>query len=444
MTPETWPPALSQITASCLKNASVADPVGVVAFEEAAIALASRRRPVCAYVYDLAHLRRHARLTRTSLPPGTRLLYAVKANAEPAVLRTLASVVDGFEVASAGEMEKVRAVSATARVAFGGPGKTEAELARALDLGVEVVHVESVNELLRLEEAARRAFRPIDALLRVNVADGLPAATLTMGGPTQFGIDEAQLPEAVDAARRCGAVTLRGFHLHLVSNQLDASAHARLVGRYVDRAMSWAEEHGVALSMMNAGGGFGVAYAQPVRLFDIRLFGAQLHEELARRPASAGLTLVFESGRFLVASAGAYLAEVLDLKINHGRHFAVVRGGTHHFRLPASWGHSHPFRVVPTGDSGRCQSEISDCLVTVVGQLCTPKDVLARNVPVRRLRIGDVLVFHHAGAYGWSISHHDFLSHPHPEVVLLDEEQVSGSAGTSASRLGRARWSDVK
>jgi 2-[(L-alanin-3-ylcarbamoyl)methyl]-2-hydroxybutanedioate decarboxylase len=190
----------------------------------------------------------------------------------------------------------------------------------------------------------------------------------------------------------------------------------------------------MALSMVNAGGGFGVAYADPVRLFDIRLFGMQLDEELASRPGSAGLTVVFESGRFLVASAGAYLAEVLDLKVNHGRCFAVVRGGTHHCRLPASWGHSHPFRVVPNG-GGRSRSEISDCLVTVVGQLCTPKDVLARDVPVRRLRIGDVLVFHHAGAYGWSISHHDFLSHPHPDVLLLDEGGVPGSANTIAGRV---------
>jgi 2-[(L-alanin-3-ylcarbamoyl)methyl]-2-hydroxybutanedioate decarboxylase len=224
----------------------VPDPVAVdlAAFEEAARVLASRGRPVCAYIYDLAHLRRHARLARTSLPPGARLLYAVKANAEPAVLRTLTAVVDGFEVASAGEMEKVRAVSSTATIAFGGPGKTDAELARAIDLGVDVVHVESMNELRRLEDAARRASRPTDVLLRVNLADGLPGATLTMGGPTQFGIDEAQLPEAVDAARRCGTLTLRGFHLHLVSNQLDASAHARLVGRYVDRSVSWAREHG--------------------------------------------------------------------------------------------------------------------------------------------------------------------------------------------------------
>lgn len=394
-------------------------------FEESAHALASAARPVCAYVYDLAHLRRQAEYARRSLPPGSRLLYAVKANAEAAVLQALVPVVDGFEVASGGEIERVRKASADAPIAFGGPGKTEAELARALEQGVEVVHVESVNELARLEEAGRRQRRRVEVLLRVNLSEGLPGATLTMGGPTQFGIEEAQLPAAVDLARQCRWASLRGFHFHLLSNQLDPLAHAGLVARYLDHSLAWASEHGIPLSMINAGGGFGVDYAHPGRQFDVALFAGRLEAELANRPGARGVTLVFECGRFLAASAGAYVVEVIDLKVNHGRHFAIVRGGTHHFRLPASWGHSHPFRVVALDERrpGSSRPEFHDCLLTVAGQLCSPKDVLARDVAVERVRVGDVLVFDHAGAYGWSISHHDFLSHPHPDVVLLDDPE---------------------
>ena len=122
-----------------------------------------------------------------------------------------------------------------------------------------------------------------------------------------------------------------------------------------------------------------------------------------------------------MAPWGAYVTEVLDVKSNHGACFAVVRGGTHHFRLPASWGHSHPFTVIPVDEwaypfprpGGRGRP------VTVAGELCSPKDVLARDVPVDEVRAGDLLWFHHAGAYGWSISHHDFLSHPHPRRVFI-------------------------
>ena len=130
-----------------------------------------------------------------------------------------------------------------------------------------------------------------------------------------------------------------------------------------------------------------------------------------------GADLVFEPGRFLAADAGWYAAEVLDLKRTHGRWFAVLRGGTHHFRLPAAWGYSHPFTVLPVDAlaapvrpaRGRATSTVD-----VVGELCTPRDVLARDQRVDRLRVGDVLVFGRTGAYGWDISHHDFLRHDPP------------------------------
>jgi diaminopimelate decarboxylase len=112
---------------------------------------------------------------------------------------------------------------------------------------------------------------------------------------------------------------------------------------------------------------------------------------------------------------------VLDLKQTHGRTFAVLRGGTHHFRLPAAWGYDHPFTILPVDDWADPwpRPEVRDTRVDAVGELCTPRDVLARDQPVDRLRVGDVLVFARTGAYGWDISHHDFLRHDPPEFVVL-------------------------
>jgi 2-[(L-alanin-3-ylcarbamoyl)methyl]-2-hydroxybutanedioate decarboxylase len=130
---------------------------------------------------------------------------------------------------------------------------------------------------------------------------------------------------------------------------------------------------------------------------------------------------VFELGRYLAAEAGWYAAEVLDLKRTQGRWFAVLRGGTHHFRLPAAWGYSHPFTVWPVDrwDEPYDRPQVSDVEVDAVGELCTPRDVLARGQRVDRLRVGDVLVFAKAGAYGWDISHHEFLRHPYPEMIMV-------------------------
>src|SRR5688572_22957164 len=113
--------------------------------EERVLQLArERREPLCAYLYDLPALRSHVAHVVATLPARTRFFYAVKANSEAPILRALAPLVHGFEVASAGELEKVRAVAPDAPVLFGGPGKTEAELERAVALGVTLLHVESL------------------------------------------------------------------------------------------------------------------------------------------------------------------------------------------------------------------------------------------------------------------------------------------------------------
>jgi diaminopimelate decarboxylase len=111
----------------------------------------------------------------------------------------------------------------------------------------------------------------------------------------------------------------------------------------------------------------------------------------------------------------------MDLKRNHGRWFAVLRGGTHHFRLPAAWGYSHPFTVVPIDEWAHpyARPEVRDVVVDAVGELCTPRDVLTRDQPVQRLRVGDLLVFARTGAYGWDISHHEFLRHDPPDFLVL-------------------------
>jgi diaminopimelate decarboxylase len=170
------------------------------------------------------------------------------------------------------------------------------------------------------------------------------------------------------------------------------------------------------LAYVNAGGGLGVDYTGGAA-FDL----AALRLGLAGLAPADAARLVLEPGRYLAAGAGWYAAEVLDLKRVHGRWFAVLRGGTHHFRLPAAWRYSHPFTVLPVAGWPYPfeRPEVRDVLVDAVGELCTPRDVLARGQPVSRLRVGDVLVFGNAGAYGWDISHHQFLRHPHPEFVVV-------------------------
>ncbi|MFC6081453.1 type III PLP-dependent enzyme domain-containing protein [Sphaerisporangium aureirubrum] len=348
-----------------------------------------------AYVYDLAGLDAHAAAVRRALP-DVELYYAVKANPDPALLHTLAPYTDGFEVSSGGEAAHVGSVLPGARMGFGGPGKTDAELA----LHVHRMHVESPGELRRLIGVGG----PVDALLRVNLDVPVEGASLTMGGgATPFGMDPGGVAECLGLLRGQNRVRSRGFHAHLASG-LDAPELLRLASAVLE----FAREHGGG--EVNVGGGMAVSYRRPGERFDWDAYGKGL--AALRGP---GETLRVEPGRALTAYCGWYLTRVLDVKRVHGEVFAVVTGGTHHLRTPAAKGHDQPFAVLPTGDG---TTGVSEEPVTVVGQLCTPKDVFARRA-VTTVRVGDIVAFGMAGAYAWTISHHDFLMHPRPGFHYL-------------------------
>lgn len=383
--------------------------------------------PCCAYIYDLDQLRRHAIQTIQNLPSSCQLFYAIKANSEARILQELSPIVHGFEVASGGEIEKVRAVDSDAPILFGGPGKTDEEIASAIHYRVKLLHVESLHELQRVNHIAAQMQATVPILLRVNLRGSLPSATLHMAGaPTQFGIAEEDIPKAITLAQQCPHVDLHGFHFHSISNNLDAYQHVQLIRHYITSASNWAKAFSVNLRHLNVGGGIGINYAKLECQFDWPIFTSQLDALI--RELRPGLTLLFECGRYLSAACGYYAAEVLDVKFTHGKWFTVIRGGNHHFRLPGAWQHNHPFQVVPV-DEWRFpfpRPEVCGNAMTIAGELCSPKDLLARDVPVERVRAGDILLFPYAGAYGWHISHHDFLSHPHPQMHYLSQDVATG------------------
>jgi diaminopimelate decarboxylase len=398
--------------------------------------------PLPAYVTDHAALAAHAAGVRSTLPRKVELLYAAKANPDPALLRTLRPHVDGIEVASGGELRHVAAAVPDLPVSFGGPGKTEGELALALESGVHRLHVESERELRMLAQLTERT-GPVDVLLRVNAPLRVPGAPLAMGGgPSPFGLDPSGLDDAAAFVARSPGLRLRGLHLHLASG-LAAHACADLARQAVDWALGWAARTGHRVEELDLGGGMAVDYAEPEQRFDWPAYGARLALLTERHPE---LQLKIEPGRALTAYAACYVTQVLDVKRSYGRAFAVVRGGTHHLRTPAARGHDQPCTVVPVEASPEHPGGpvVAGEPVTVVGQLCTPRDVLARDVRLPALRAGDLIVFAMAGAYAWNISHSAFLMHPPPEFVHLFpgvfpgvEESSNGGGPTRVAQTRR-------
>ncbi|WP_433477483.1 alanine racemase [Spirillospora sp. CA-142024] len=355
-----------------------------------------------AYLYDLPELEAHIRAVRAALP-DTELFYAAKANPDAEILRTLAPHVDGIEVSSGGELAHVRETLPDIRIAFGGPGKTPDELHLAQTLNVDRIHMESPRELSHIAG-------PASVLLRANLPLNTPNAALTMSGP--FGMDEDALNECARRIAETTHIDLRGVHAHLASG-LDAPAMLDLAGQIADWALPWLEAQGVDDPELNIGGGMAVDYADPDALFDWADYGQKL-------PASP--TIRIEPGRAITAYHGWYVTDVLDVKTTRGETYVILRGGTHHLRTPVTKGHNQPFKVLTTTGP--------ESPATLVGQLCTPKDVFARNVPVPPLAPGDIIAFTMAGAYAWNISHHDFLMHPKPDFHYLTGEGCHTSART--------------
>lgn len=383
--------------------------------------------PVCAYVYDLAGIQEQVRQMLGSMPGNTQLFYAIKANPDRQIIEALLPLVKGFEVASIGELLKVRAVSREVPILFGGPGKKESELRLAIEHDVSYIHVESLLELRRIiaiakerameqEQGSRqkqewelkteqryareygeeliqeqkqkqKQAQEVRILLRINLRSStLPRTKIVMGGgPSPFGIDEEAVEEAIELIRveGAGVVRLSGFHFHSLSNNMDARLHAEMIELYLQKVEQWQQQYDLPVEVVNAGGGFGVTYDGSPG-FDWPLFTSLLEQSEAReRLASRGGQLYFESGRLLVADHGYYAAEVTDIKTSHDQYFAVLRGGTHHNRLPASWGHNHPFQIMETDrwKHSFARPEVRGRRVHIVGELCTPKIAC---IPMRR------------------------------------------------------------
>ena len=422
------PAAPAPLAGSRVRALAGAFPPGtpLTAAVEAAVRELAHDGALPAYVYDLAHLRAHlVRIRAALVGTGVELLHAVKANPDAEILATVAGHVDGLEVASGGELAHVRSVAPGVPLAFGGPGKTDGELAAAVAAGVARFHVESLHELRRLDAASRAAGVRARVLLRVNLPASTGAASaeataagpaLTMGGaPSPFGMDPAEADAAARELAGLPGIEVLGVHAHLASGLGPEQCAAQAEGIAAWTA-AFAARHGIPLREVNVGGGMDVDYSTPSRTFDWEDYGARIGRVAAAHPS---VTLRIEPGRAVSAYSGWYASRVLDVKRSHGEWFAVCSGGTHHLRTPAAKGHSQPLAVLaqdawdspwerPASDGGP---------VTFVGQLCTPKDVLARAVAVPSVRAGDLVVFGMAGAYAHNISHTGFLMHPAPAVV---------------------------
>lgn len=375
------------------------------------------RTPV--FVYSRALLDARMAELRAALPARVGLNYAVKANPHPQVIAHMAPLVDGFDIASSGELALCKAAGIDPRrISFAGPGKRDDELEAAIAAGV-TLNCESEGEGARaLAIGQRLGVRPRMAV-RVNPSFVMTGSGMKMGGGAkQFGVDAERVPALARHLIAEGA-EWRGLHIFTGSQTLSADAIIEAQANVLGLAAQLAEAIGQPLPKLNMGGGLGIPYFPGDVAVDLPKVGAALADQVARLPAVlAGTELCMELGRYLVGEAGVYLTRVIDRKESHGVTFLVTDGGLHH-QLAASGNFGTVVRRnYPSAIATHYGAEATE-EVNIVGCLCTPLDRLADNAMMPRADVGDLVAVFCAGAYGASASPSAFLGHgPAAELIV--------------------------
>ncbi|EGL63789.1 diaminopimelate decarboxylase [Agrobacterium sp. ATCC 31749] len=376
------------------------------------------------FLYDNSAMRRAYRDLETALSGFADIYYSVKANPLPAIISLFRQEGAGAEIASVGEYRAaVKAGVAPDNIIFAGPGKGMTELREVIEGGIGEIHIESAEEIARIEAIGRS----VKASIRINPVPDAQAGAMRMGGKaTAFGFDEEELENVLKLFANVRHIDLVGIHIYGGTQILDADMLVSQWRHAIALAGRMAQMLGKPLETIDLGGGLGIPYftgETPLDLAKVAAAIPDLKALLKAHPLIADAHVIVEPGRFLAGPGGLYVVEVNSVKTSRGTTFVVTDGGMHH-HLAASGNLGQIVkRNYPIVAPAMMQAA-HDETATIVGPLCTPLDTLARNAALPKLKAGDLVAILQSGAYGASASPSGFLSHPAATEVLVEDGAV--------------------
>jgi diaminopimelate decarboxylase len=374
--------------------------------ERVAVATLARRFGTPLYIYSQHTIEDHFdKLDRSLAPLDHLICYAVKANSNAAILRTLARAGSGFDVVSEGELRRVMAAGGDPGLCiFAGVGKTEREIEFALSQGIYAFNVESEPELVRINRVAarRKTVAPVAVRVNPNVDAGTHAKITTGTYENKFGIAFEQVEEVYARASRLKNLRLRGLQMHIGSQLTSVKPFERAVAKVAPLVRRLAARHG--FEFFSLGGGLGIVYQSALQSGSRQwwhsagargiLTPAGYAARLVPLLQPLNLRILIEPGRFIVGNAGILVTRVEYVKRTGRKHFVIVDAAMNDLIRPAFYDSYH--EIVPVARNRRRAVLASD----VVGPICESGDFFAKDRPLPRVVEGECLALLSAGAYG--------------------------------------------
>ncbi|MBR1800486.1 MAG: diaminopimelate decarboxylase [Bacteroidaceae bacterium] len=355
--------------------------------------------PTPYYLYDTDLLQRTLAAIRAEVADhdNYHVHYAIKANANPRILREIAAAGLGADCVSGGEIEAaLNSGFVAATIAFAGVGKADWEIRRALEAGIGMFNVESIEELEAINDCATSLKLRARVSLRINPNVGAHTHDHIATGRAEdkFGIDMEDMVPVIRSIQAMPAVEFTGLHFHIGSQLLVMDDFAALCRR-INELQEQLDREGIFAPNINVGGGLGIDYdtpdAHPVPNF--AAYFSTFKQGLRLRP---GQHLHFELGRSVVAQMGTLVARVLYVKHGKQKQFVILDAGFTDLIRPAFYGAHHAIENLTAAEEQRTQTETYD----VVGPICESSDVFQKDALLRETRRGDLIAIRSAGAYG--------------------------------------------
>ena len=387
---------------------------GVLSAEDVPLPEIARSVGTPFYCYSSATIERHFRVFREAFAGQDALVaYAMKANSNQAVLRTLAGLGAGMDVVSEGELRRARAAGVPGeRILFSGVGKTRAEMALGLDERILCFNVESEPELEALSEvaSARGATAPIAIRVNPDVDARTHAKISTGKSENKFGVPISRAREVFARARALPGLSVHGVDMHIGSQITDLDPFDNAFALLADFVRDLRAD-GHVIDHVDLGGGLGIPYRVDN---DPPPFPEAYAEIVARHTRALGCRVILEPGRLIVGNAGVLVASVIFVKRGEGKSFVIVDAAMNDLIRPTLYDAHHDVLPVQAPPPRAARMIRAD----VVGPVCESGDYIALDRDIAEVAAGDLIAVMTAGAYG-AVQAGTYNSRPLvPEVLV--------------------------